>query len=67
MEEASHPRREAKEANKVKAPDAMLIIGYDAQGRVAQIGSWYLSHFVLYFMDSLGTLLFLFFSWTKRG
>jgi hypothetical protein len=39
MEEAPYARLEAEEADQVIAPDAMLVIGYDAQGFVAQIGS----------------------------
>jgi hypothetical protein len=48
MEEASYTRLEAEEADQVIAPDAMLVVGYDAQGFVAQIGSWYLSNLCLH-------------------
>jgi hypothetical protein len=41
MEEASYTRLEAEEANEVTAPDAMHVIGYDAQGFVVHDGSWY--------------------------
>jgi hypothetical protein len=50
MEKAPYTRREAEETDEVKALDAMLI-GYDAQGFVAQIGSRYLLQFVI--MESL--------------
>jgi hypothetical protein len=48
MEEAPYARLEAEEADQVIAPDAMLVIGYHAQGFVARIGSWYLFNFCVH-------------------